>query len=128
MRISDWSSDVCSSDLRLNIRCLTVLGDTELAFARQLAVAKIDSDLVLLHQARDALVQLLCNTARTLNDLIKIEGGLFHRQAVFFGLLHIMIYFARAQQRLRRDAHPVQADAAQILALNNHSLQSQLTN
>src|SRR3546814_6724190 len=32
--------------LRLNIRCLTVLGDTELAFARQLAVATIDSDLV----------------------------------------------------------------------------------
>src|SRR3546814_7010102 len=92
MRISDWSSDVCSSDL-----------------------------------ARDALVQLLCNTARTLNDLIKIEGGLFHRQAVFFGLLHIMIYFARAKQRLRRDAPPVQADAAQILALNNRSLQSELT-
>src|SRR3546814_8838403 len=114
MRISDWSSDVCSSDLaggdndvlRLNIRCLTVLGDTELAFARQLTVAKIDSDLVLLHQARDALVELLCNTARTLNDLIKIEGRLFHRQAVFFGLLHIMIYFARAKQRLRRDAPP----------------------
>src|SRR3546814_15095758 len=76
MRISDWSSDVCSSDL------------------------------------------LLCNTARTLNDLIKIEGRLFHRQAVFFGLLHIMIYFAREKQRLRRDAPPVQADAAQILALN----------
>src|SRR3546814_5021864 len=85
MRISDWSSDVCSSDL------------------------------------------LLCNTARTLNDLIKIEGRLFHRQAVFFGLLHIMIYFARAKQRLRRDAPPVQADAAQILALNNRSLQSELT-
>src|SRR3546814_9365135 len=92
MRISDWSSDVCSSDL-----------------------------------ARDALVQLLCNTARTLNDLIKIEGGLFPRQAVFFGLLHIMIYFARAKQRLRRDAPPVQADAAQILALHNRSLQSEMT-
>src|SRR3546814_9111292 len=91
MRISDWSSDVCSSDL-----------------------------------ARDALVQLLCNTARTLNDLIKIEGRLFHRQAVFFGLLHIMIYFSRAKQRLRRDAPPVQADAAQILALNNRSLQFKL--
>src|SRR3546814_12969051 len=70
---ADGDNDV----LRLNIRYLTVLGDTELAFARQLAVAKIDSDLVLLHQARDALVQLLCNTARTLNDLIKLEGGLF---------------------------------------------------
>src|SRR3546814_11298359 len=89
--------------LRLNIRCLTVLGDTELAFASQLAVAKLDSDLVLLHQARDALVQLLCNTARTLNDLIKIEGGLIHRQAVFFGLLNIMIYLPCANTRLRKD-------------------------
>src|SRR3546814_9606423 len=83
--------------LRLNIRCLTVLGDTELAFARQLAVATIDSDLVLLHQARDALVKLFCNTARSLKDLIKIEGGLFQIQSDFIGLIHLMIYFSRAK-------------------------------
>jgi hypothetical protein len=34
--------------------------------------------------------------------------------------------FRRAQQRFRRDAAPVQTDAAQMLALDNRGLQAQL--
>src|SRR3546814_16448783 len=62
MRISDWSSDVCSSDLK----------------------------------------------------------------AIILGVLHIMIDFGRAQQRLGRDAAPVEANAAEILALDDRRLEPEL--
>src|SRR3546814_16863077 len=72
MRISDWSSDVCSSDLR-DIRA-DLLGD----------------------------------------------------QPVILGVVHIMEDLGRAQQRLGGDAPPVEADAAQILTLDDRGLQAEL--
>src|SRR3546814_3247130 len=41
-------------------------------------------------------------------------------------MLHIMIDFGRAQQRLGRDAAPVETDAAKILALDDRGLQAEL--
>src|SRR3546814_3829772 len=41
-------------------------------------------------------------------------------------MLHIMIDFGRAQQRLGRDAAPVEANAAKILALDDCGLEAQL--
>src|SRR3546814_18789380 len=41
-------------------------------------------------------------------------------------MLHIMIDFGRAQQRLGRDAAPVETDAAKILALDDRGFQAEL--
>ena len=47
-------------------------------------------------------------------------------QAIVLGVLHLVKHFGRTQQRLGRDAAPVEADAAQILALDDRGLQAEL--
>ena len=49
--------------------------DGELAFAGQLALAHQHRDLVLLHQVRDALVELLGDGAAARDDLGEVETG-----------------------------------------------------
>ena len=48
------------------------------------------------------------------------------RQPVVLGVLHIVIDLGRAQQRLGRDAAPVQADAAEMIALDDGGLEAEL--
>ena len=99
---------------------------TSLPFAGELALAHHDRDLVLLHQVRDALVELLGDGAAARDDLGDVERGLVVAEAVGVGVLHVVEDFGRAQQRLGRDAAPVEADAAEQLALDDRGLQAQL--
>ena len=94
--------------------------------AGELALAHVHRDLVLLHQAGDALVELLGDAAAARHDLGEVEAGAPARQAVSVGMLHMVKHLGRAQQRLGRDAAPVEADAAEILALDDRGLEPEL--
>ena len=98
----------------------------QLAFPGQLALAHHDRDLVLLHQVRDALVELLGDRAAARDDLGDVERGLLVAEAVGVGVLHVVEHLGRAQQRLGRDAAPVEADAAEQLALDDRGLEAEL--
>src|SRR3546814_15427167 len=90
MRISDWSSDVCSSDLTGRDDDifggegfgLAVARDRQLTRTRELALAHMDGDLVLLHQEGDALAQLLRDAARPLHDRVDVGADLLGAQAI----------------------------------------------
>ena len=83
-------------------------------------------DLVLLHQEADAVIEAFCDRARALHHGARIVSDLARRQPVILGVLQVVKNFRRAQQRLGRDAAPVQADAAQIFALDDGGLKSEL--
>ena len=83
-------------------------------------------DLVLLHQEADAVVEPLRHAARALDDLRGVEADIVGRQAVILGVLHVVVDLRRAQQRLGRDAAPVEADAAEIIALDDRGLEAEL--
>src|SRR3546814_12125553 len=91
MRISDWSSDVCSSDLGGQGLAALLAFDLELARRRQLALAHMDGDLVLLHQEGDALAQLLGDAAAALHDRVDVGADLRRDEAIIARMLHIMI-------------------------------------
>ena len=101
-------------------------GHFQLAGGQQLAIAHVDGNLVLLHQMRDALIQLLGHAARTGHHGGQIGGNTRGRQAVGLGMLHLVKHFGAAQQGLGRDTAPVEADAAQIFAFDNRGLETQL--
>ena len=76
---------------------------------------------------RDALVELLGDAAAARDDLGEVGARLAARaQAIGLGMLHVVEHLGRAQQRLGRDAAPVEADAAEILALDDRGLEPQL--
>src|SRR3546814_14542423 len=118
MRISDWSSDVCSSDLlgegqiararsgrdddvlRRNLGCLAVLRNSELALAQQLSVAFDDGDLVLLHQPLDAGIELTRDLARPPDHLREVDRRPFRNQAISIGAAETMENLRRAEQSL----------------------------
>src|SRR3546814_16696985 len=79
-------------------------------------------DLVLLHQVRDALVELLRDPAAALDHRVQIGADARRGEAVILGVLHIVKDFGRAQQRLGRNAAPVEADAAEIITLDDSGL------
>src|SRR5690606_19665019 len=83
-------------------------------------------DLVLLHKAGNAGIQLPGHLAAALYDLGEVERRLIRREAVGVGMGDIMIDLGRTQQRLRGDAAPVEADAAELLALHDRSLEAKL--
>ena len=93
----------------------------------ELGLAPDHIDLVLLHQIPDAAVQPRRDAARAGDDGGNVGGDrAFELQAVILGVFGEMQDFRRAQQRLGRDAAPVEADAAQMLALDDGGLQPQL--
>ncbi len=112
--------------LRGKLGRLAVGGDAQLALTGQLPLAHHHRDLVLLHQVRDALVELLGDVAAPLHHLGEIEARLPGRQPVFVRVLDEVEHLRRAEQRLGRDAPPVEADAAQTLPLDDRRLQPQL--
>ena len=83
-------------------------------------------DFVFLHQEADALIQLFGHAARALDDGVEVERRAGRRQAVLLQVAQALELLARLQQGLGRDAAPVQADPAQVLALDNSDLQAQL--
>jgi len=89
-------------------------------------IAPDDRDLVLLHQKTDAVVEALGDAARALHHGFGVERHFFGRQSVVLGMLHVVVNLGRAQQRLGRDAAPVQADAAEIGFLDNRGLVAKL--
>ena len=106
-----------------------LLGDDDLGRRRalfQLGRTFNHLDLVLAHQEADAGVQLGGDLARAFDDLAKIEARLVGGQAVVAQVMQLLVDLAGLQQGLGRDAAPVQADAAQGLALHNGGLEAQL--
>ncbi len=107
---------------------LTLLAlDRERRRAGQRPLAHVHGDLVFLHQVGDTLIELFRHAAAALHHRFQIG---FDRacdlQAIGAGMVHIVVDLGRAQQRLGRDAAPVEADAAQMLALDNRGLQAEL--
>ena len=65
--------------------------------------------------------------ARALHDLGRIRRDrAFELEAVILGVLRVMQDFSRAQQRLGGNAAPVEADAAQMLTLDDGGLEAKL--
>ena len=98
---------------------LAILGDRECVRRKQRSIAHMDGDLVLFHQMRDALVQLLGNATRPLHHCVNIRAYIRSSQAIVARMLHIMIDLGRPQQCLGRDAAPVEANPAEIFAFDN---------
>ena len=100
--------------------------DADLAGRGQGGLAHDDGDLVFLEQVADAACQLLGHATRALDHGIEVIAGLFDRKPEFLGAVHEVEHLGRAQQRLGRDAAPVEADAAEILALDDRGFEAQL--
>jgi len=105
---------------------LAVLLHLQLAGAVQTGMPVDDGDLVLLEQIADAAGQLLGHPARALHHLCEVETDVLGGEAVGVEIVQDVVDLRRAQQRLRRDAAPVQADAAQMLALHHSGLHAEL--
>ena len=105
---------------------LVALLDRQLALAGQRTEALDHRDLVLLHQAFDAGIELPRHLAAAIDDLAKVEADIVRLQPIGIGVGHIVIDLRRAQQRLGRDAAPVEADAAQSFTLDDRDLHAQL--
>jgi hypothetical protein len=100
--------------------------DGHLALGRDRGRAHEDLDLVLLHQVADAGVELLGHRARPLYHRIEVIADALGLQPEFLGAVHQVKDLRRPQHRLGRDAAPVQADAAHVLAFDDGDLEAQL--
>lgn len=101
--------------------------DDDLAGFGELRLTPDHVHLVLLHQEGDAAVQPRGDAARAGNDILDVGGDLaFEGQAVVLGMVGMVENFGGAQQRLGRNAAPVEADPAQMLPLDDRRLQAQL--
>src|SRR5690606_32514857 len=107
-------------------RLLARLADLDLAGRGDRRLAPDDVDLVLLHEELDAVVHLSGDAAGALDDGSDVEAELVSAEPVVLGVAHLPIDIGRAQQRLRRDAAPVGADAGHVLALDNGGLHAEL--
>ncbi len=85
-----------------------------------------DGDLVFLEEMGDASGELACNLARALDHGADVVGKFLGGKAEVLQMMHHVEHFARAQQGLGRDAAPVQADAAEMLALDQGDLHLEL--
>src|SRR5579862_2763464 len=83
-------------------------------------------DLVLPHQKADAVVEPLRYGARAFHDGGRIVGHFPGGEPVILGVLQVVEDFRGAEQRLGRDAAPVEADAAQIVTLHDRGFESEL--
>jgi hypothetical protein len=101
-------------------------GSAHLAAPFQRRRAPDDGDLVLLHQESDASVEPARHLARALHHRLGVVGDLIRRQAVVLGVLQHVEHLGRAQQGLGRDAPPVEADATQVVALDDRRLEAEL--
>ena len=91
------------------------------------ASPQMTSTLFFFMQEADAAVELRRDAARALHDGARYRSRTsLARQAVILGVLHVVEDLGRAQQRLGRDAAPVEADAAEMLALHDRRLEAEL--
>ena len=101
-------------------------GDSDAAFGGDGRHAHEDGDLVLLHQMADAARKLFGHPARPGDDGGQVIADPVGLQPEFLGPVHQVEHLGRAQHRLGRNAAPVQADTAQVLALDDGNLLAQL--
>ena len=94
--------------------------------AKKVGGAVDHGDLVLLQQEADAARQLLGDLARPLHHRRQVEFYVVGGETELAEVVQQMVDLGRAQQRLGRDAAPVQADAAEIGFLDNRSLEAKL--
>src|SRR5690606_24993486 len=91
------------------------------------AAAVVDADLVLLHEPRDTARQAVRDASRARDDALHVE---LPARVVEAEVLRLIAQHVRdlgaAQQRLGRDAAPVEADAAQVLALDDRGREAEL--
>ena len=66
------------------------------------------------------------HAARALHDGGRIEADLLGHETVILGVIHVVIDLGGTQQRLGGNAAPVQADAADVLALDDRGLEPEL--
>ncbi len=83
-------------------------------------------DLVLAHEVGDAVGQPVGDFAAALDHARKIEADIVGGQPELGGAPHRCVKLGGAQQRLGRDAAPIQADAAEMLALDDRGFQAEL--
>ncbi len=117
------NDDVLGGELFLALIAL----DREAGRTGQRALAHVHGDLVLLHQMRDALIELLRDAAAALHDRVQIGLDLARDlEAVILRVLRVMEDFRRTQQRLGRNTAPVEADAAQQFAFHDGGFEPEL--
>ena len=103
-----------------------VLRDGNFAFTGEPGLAIEHGDLVLAHQMPDAVRQLLGDRTRAGDDLLRVVADVFRGKAELVEVMQEMMDFGSAQQRLSRDAAPVQADSAQLVALDESCFHAEL--
>src|SRR4029079_71971 len=83
-------------------------------------------DLVFAHQIGNAVGQPVSHFAAALDHAGQIEAHIVGGKAELRGSLHRVIKLRGAKPRLGRDASPVEADAAEMLALDDGGVQPEL--
>jgi hypothetical protein len=96
------------------------------ALARELRLPVEHRHLVLLEQETDPRGQLLGDATGALDHLLQVKTDVVRTEAELVEVMQQVRDFGTAQQRLGRDAAPVEADAAQMLALDDHGLHAEL--
>ena len=100
--------------------------DRDLALGGDRPLAHDHGHLVLFQQVPDAARQLPCDLARAFDHGVQIIADIVRLEPEFLGAVHQVEHFGRAQHRLCRDAAPVEADAAEMLAFDHAGAQPQL--
>src|SRR3954451_1170279 len=100
--------------------------DRDLARRVNNRLAPDDGHLVLPHQKADTVIEPLRHHARSLDDGSGIVADVLGREAVVLRVLHVVEDLGRAQQRLGRDAAPVETNAAKIISFDNRRLEPEL--
>ena len=90
------------------------------------ASPQITCTLFFSEKAGNAAVQAAGDAARALHHGGGIEGHIVRRKAIVLGVFHVVIDFRGAQQRLGGNAAPVQANAAEVFALDDSRLEAKL--
>ena len=116
--------DVLGLDIGQRLAALARHGDAPLPSQPRRAVDHLD--LVLAHQIGDAVRQPLGHFAAALDHARKIEADIVGGEPELGGAPHRCVKLGGAQQRLGRDAAPVEADAAEMLALDDRDLHAEL--
>ena len=114
-----WAAWTVSADAVL-------LRHLERAAAREPGVALDHRDPVLLHQVRDPAGELVRHLARIGDDLLDIDRDLAHADAEIAEPAERVAKLGDPEQRLGGDAAPVEADAAEALALDHGGLEAEL--
>ncbi len=83
-------------------------------------------DLVLLHEIGNAIRQTIGYFAAPLDHLGEVEADIVGGKPELRGVAHLTIKLRGAEQRLGGDAPPVEADAAEMLALDDCRLEAEL--